>query len=360
MNINKTNKSLTVLLIITLITYGLKIFKITFFSNSFADFIKNTNIISLIVNKTTIDAEQVQLAFNFLNNASDGIKTIFIILAVFALLSTIVTLFVVKIFAKRTSKYNSLFSNSGLLLTSIFALYTQYKFLPSLNNFYNGLIVLVSVITIIVLVITLIISTKNIIDIIKRNKSNFSVFGYDIAKVLTLIIIVITGSVISIKMGSYIVVAVIINSIDFAKLINIMDIVSIDWNSILPPFIQSIEIINPLTINMFINNLFDQYVLSFVTDAFHKFSLSIARSIIFSGIYMYISSLLLAISYLVGSKLKFAYKDYIMIAILVVLSVVLIFGFNSFIMTTLAILLIGCASLISYNYLVKVINRYKK
>lgn len=344
MTIEKFNKIFIGVILVAVFAYVLNILNIAFFANDFSQITSQLQTLAgAIPNR---DAQQINSILEFLNNSANVVRMLLVTLTVAAGIASVIGLFLIKLFADRVPKYNSIFSNSGLIITALATIYMQFKLMPTFTGLISLILILATISMIAAAAFYLVRGTIGIYKIITSDEFKATDIAMEFGKVLSFIFIFFTGATIAIKISAYVAVSVVVQEIDLASVIDVMNYVDVDWNTIIPPVILSSGIITADKINLFINNLVDQYVLGYTSTVIQNIILSLSRSIIFNNIVAYISALVSAGAILYSAKNKFEYRNYVAIALMTTLAVIGFVYIGGLIINILSIGLVICIALI--------------
>lgn len=349
MTIQKLNKLFIGVIAITIFAYVLNIVDLSFFANDFTQVTSQIQRIAGFIPDQ--DVQRINSILDFLNNSVDVIKTFLITVSVLAGIASIIGLFLIKLFADRVEKYKSIFSYSGLIITAAATIYVQLKLIPSFDGLISLILILATFLMLAISVVYVVVGIVGIYKLVMSDDFKASALAFDFAKVLSFIFIFYTIVIIATRVSLYMSVVVLVQEIDLAALIDVMNYIDIDWTTIIPPVILSTGIVTNDSINLVINNLADQYILSYASNIIQNIVLSFSRSIIFNNIVAYISLLITGVGILYTAQNKFEYRNYIAIGLMATASIVGFVYIGGLLINLLAIGFVACIALIIVDIL---------
>lgn len=314
MKIEKLNKLFIGVILITVFAYIVNIVDVSFFANNLEQITSKLALITKFI--PAQDVQQIKTLLDVLNNATNVIKAFFAVVAAVSGVVSVIGLLFIKLFAGRAEKYQSFFNYCGLIITSAVTVFMQYRLMPSFNGLVSLFVIFATVLMIAFSICYIIIGVMGLYKVVMSDDFKINEIYTEIAKVISFILIFYTGVIIIGKINVYMSVAVLVKEIDLASLIDIMNYIKVDWEAVLPPVVLSTGYISPASINLFINNIVDQYVLDIVSKFIQDVVLSTASSFIFNNMLTYITAVVTAVGILYSTHLKFDYQKYLLLALM--------------------------------------------
>lgn len=316
MKIEKLNKLLTFVVGLTIVVNIINIINVLFFST---DFLHLTSQIQLVANfVASQDIQSINTLLDIVKNTIEVLHSLRIVFSVGTALISIGVLFIFKLLTKRTCKYPSIFNYASLLIVSLLTIFVQIKIMPSFSSFTNILLIVTAILGIAIAIGCIVASLFSLQKIFMSDQFKAKDLSFDLIKILSLVAGLYMAAIIITRVGIYIIASVAVKEIDLAAIIDVMNYIDIDWNAIIPQEIMGTGVISANSIDMFINRLADQYILSFVTIFVQNQILNFVRFLIFKNILVYIIGLFTASGLLFSVKAKFAYKSYVLLSLLVI------------------------------------------
>lgn len=343
MSIKKLNKLFIGVITLTVFAYLLEVFDLSFFAGDLSQITANIQLVFNFIPDQSV--QQINSILDILNNTTDVVKTLFITLTVLSAVASLICLFIVKLFADRIVKYKSFFSYSGLIIVATVTAYTQFKLMPTFTGLISFILILATCLIIVMMVTYIAIGTVGLYKLIMSEQFKSGQISFDIAKVLSFILVFYTGVIIATKVSLYISATVLVKEIDLAAMIDVMNYINIDWNQVLPPVVLSSGVITGDSINLVINNLADQYVLSYASSFVQNLILSLSRSLIFNNLIVYTVSLISGLGLLYTANVKFEYREYVAIGLMALAAILGFVYISSLIVNLIAIGLVACIGL---------------
>lgn len=347
MTIKNINKGLLGLIIISVIMYIINIIDVSFFANDFTQITSQLQMVASFI--PSQDVQNFNSVLQLANNTASVVNTLLVTIAIGSTVASLVSLIVIKVFATRLEKYNSVFNYCGVIIASAFSIYLHLKFIPAFSGLISLLLIFMMLAILLISLIYIVISIFGIYQLVMSEEYNVGKAGYDLAKVLSFIIIFYTISIISIKTSMYVSVTVLVQEIDLAAVIDVMNFININWINVLPASVLATGVVTPERINLVINNLADQYVLDYASQVVQNLVLSFSRSIIFENIVAYITTLVGGIGILVVAKNNIKFNDYVTIGLLAITALVSFVYIGGLLVDILAIGFVLCLVLISLD-----------
>lgn len=349
MTIEKLNKIFIGVIFVTIFAYVLNVIDLSFFAN---DFTQVTSQIQLIANFIPDqEVQNINSVIDIMNNTAGVIRSLLITISVLSGIASIIGLFIIKIFADRVSKYKSFFSYSGLIIASAATAYIQYRLFPSFNGLVSMILIFATIAIIVISLVYIAIGIHGIYKVVMSDVFKASQLAFDVAKVLSFIFVFYTFAIIATRISLYMSLVVLVKEIDLAALIDVMNFININWESYIPEAILSTGIVSNDSINLVINNLADQYLLSYASTFVQNLVLNISRSIVFNNIVAYVSGLTAGLAILYTAKTKFEYRNYVAIALMVIVAVIGFVYIGGLIVNLLALGFVVCIVLIALDIL---------
>ncbi len=340
-NNQNLNKAIIAVIIASVIAFVINIIDISLLAGDFTQLASKVQLFAGFIPDQTI--QNGKAIIEIINDTTLVIKTVLAIVATVSFVVTLISLSVLNLFVKKVGQQATIFNSTVMTVIAGFIAYNEITSFPSLSGFtgfINGIVVAA---IIAVAVISLVVGVKNVIEAFKESDQDFVLAGYEFAKVVCFIIAFYIGSIILTKVSLYISATVLVTEIDLAAAIDIMNYIDVDWNTILPAVVQNLGVISDNQIDLVINKLFDQYVLSFASTTVQNIVLSIARSLIFANIGLYLLGLATSIATIFAQKIGTVYNDYIILGLILITAVIGLFYLSGFIFTLLSLALIGCS-----------------
>lgn len=334
-NINKLNKLFVVVIIATVAAYLINIINLSFFGNDFTEIAAQIQMISGFIPDQ--DIQNINAALDFANNTANIVRTLLITISLFAAIASLIGVVVTKLFAERITKYKSVFNYCGLIIASFCSAYLQFRIFPQFDGVISLILIIVTLAIIAISTVYLVIGIVGLSKFVMSDKFEAGQVGFDIAKVLSFIFVFYVVAILATRISLYMSVTVLVKEIDLASLIDVMNYINIDWETIIPPAIFATGIISSEKIDFVINNLADQYILSSASLVIQNVVLDISRSIIFTNMIAYITTLISGLGILYVAKNKIDYKEIIILVLMAIMAIVGFIYLNSFIVNLLAI-----------------------
>lgn len=319
-NIQKINKLLIAVIIISVIAFLLNIINLSMFATDFTQITAQIQMVAGFIPDQ--DVQNINSLLDFANNAASVARALLVTLAAVTAISILVMLLIVRLFAIRSAKHNSVFNFSGLIISSGALLYLQYSSFPSFSGIISIIMIISAILVIAISAIYIAFGCYGIYKTVMADDFNARNLAFDFAKIVSFIFIFYTVAQISLRISMYMSAVALVKTIDLAAMIDIMNYVPIDWNSILPQQLLETGIVSNDSINLLLNNLADQYLLSYASQFIQDLILSVVSSIIFTNIVAYVSTLLTSIGVLITIKGNFDYKNYVTIGLMLITAVV--------------------------------------
>ncbi len=334
-NINKLNKLFIVVIIATIVAYLIDIINLSFFANDFTQITGQIQMISGLIPDQ--DVQNINATLDFVNNTANIVRTLLITISLFAGIASVIAVLITKLFADRITKFQSVFSYCGLIIASFCSAYLQFRIFPRFDGVLSLVLIIVTLAIIAISILYLVIGIMGLAKFVKSDKFKAGQVGFDLAKILSVIFIFYVVAILSIRTSLYISVTVLVQEIDLASLIDVMNYINIDWETIIPPAIFATGIISSEKIDFVINNLADQYILNSLSLIIQNVVLDMSRSIIFTNMIAYITTLISGLGILYVAKNKVDYKEIIVLVLMAIMAVVGFIYLNSFLVNLLAI-----------------------
>lgn len=312
--LNKLNKLFIGVIIIALFAYIINVIDISFFANNLEQI---TSKLALITNFIPAqDVQQINNVLDILNNATNVIKAFFVVVASISGVVSIIGLLLIKLFAGRVAKYQSFFNYCGLIITAGVTVYMQYRLMPSFDGLVSLFVMGATLLIIGFSIVYVIVGVTGLYKLVMSDEFKINEIYTEIAKVISFILIFYTGVIIIGKINVYMSVAVLVKEIDLASLIDVMNYIKVDWNAIIPPVVLSTGYVSPDSINLFINNVADKYILDTVSKFVQEIILSTSSSFIFNNMLSYVTAIVTAAGILYTTHIKFDYQKYLLLGLM--------------------------------------------
>ncbi len=347
MTIKNMNKGLLGLIITSVILYIINIIDISFFANGFTQITSQLQMVASFI--PSQDVQNFNSILQLANNTANVVNTLLVVIAIGSAVASLVSLLVIKLFASRLEKYNSIFNYCGVIIASAFSIYLHYKLIPSFSGLISLLLIILTLAILLISIVYIVISIFGIYNLVMSEEYNVGQAGFDLAKVLSFIIIFYTIAIISIKTSMYLSMTVLVQEIDLAAVIDIMNFIDIDWSSVLPASVLATGIVTPQRIDLVINNFADQYLLDYASQVIQNVVLSFSRTVIFDNLVAYITTLVGGIGILAVSKNNVKFNDYVTIGLLAITALVSFVYIGGLLIDILAIGFVLCLVLISLD-----------
>lgn len=339
--LKQLDKVFILLIIFSVIVYTVNIVDISFFASNFEALANNIQGVAGFIPEQTI--QNIQVVLEIIGNATTAYKLFVIGISIFSALATVLGLLVLKYFVKRVVNSQTLFNYLGLIVISAYLGFSQFKDLgnsfSNLNSLPQFLIFALTLTIMLVSGFTLIVGVKKFIDYLRKNWKTFNYrdISYELIKTFSFIAIFYVSVIIIGKFAIYVTVAGCINQIDLAALIDIMNLVNVDLESIIPPEIFESGLITSGQLDMIINNVFDQYILDYASTIIQNIGLNIARTIIFADIVKYVFVFGGSVSLIILTVREIKYSNYIIIAIASLLALLCLVFLSGLVLSICAI-----------------------
>lgn len=344
MTMEKLNKIFIGVIVVTVFAYILNIVDLSFFANDFTQITSQIQMIAGFIPDQEV--QNINSVIDIMNNTAGVVRSLLVTISVLSGLATVIGLFIVKVFADRVTKYKSFFGYSGLIITAGATLYMQYRLFPSFNGLISMILIAATMLIMIMSVIYIIIGVVGIYRVIMSDDFKANQLAFDLAKVLSFIFVFYTVAIIATRISLYMSVVVLVKEIDLAALIDVMNYINIDWESYIPQAILSTGVVSNDSINLVVNNLADQYVLSYASTFIQNLILNLSSSVIFNNIVAYVSGFAAGVGILYTAQTNFDYKNYVAIALMVTVAVIGFVYIGGLIINLLAIGFVVCIALI--------------
>lgn len=319
-NLQKLNKLLIVVIILSILGYIMNIVNLTVFVGEFTQIASQIQTAAAFIPNQ--DVQNINSVLEFANNAVTVVRNLMIAIATVSSIASLIVLFLVKTFSTRMVKYNSLFTQLGLIIVSAGSLYLHYRLLPAFDGLVSLFIIFITVAIMLISAAYIAIGCLSLYKLVSSDDFEAAKVGYDLAKTLSLVTVFYIAAIIGFKVTIYISVAILVRGIDLAAMIDLTNLINIDWTAIIPAQVFESGVISPERIDFLVNNAADQYLFSYLSDVVQQLILSISRSIIFKGIISYIAALASGLGILYTIKKNFEYKKYIAIALMTTVSII--------------------------------------
>ncbi|MFV0606684.1 MAG: hypothetical protein ACK5NK_12675, partial [Niabella sp.] len=344
MTMEKLNKIFIGVIVVTVFAYILNIVDLSFFANDFTQITSQIQMIAGFIPDQEV--QNINSVIDIMNNTAGVVRSLLVTISVLSGLATVIGLFIVKVFADRVTKYKTFFGYSGLIITAGATLYMQYRLFPSFNGLVSMILIAATMLIMIMSIIYIVIGAVGIYRVIMSDDFRANQLAFDFAKVLSFIFVFYTVAIIATRISLYMSVVVLVKEIDLAALIDVMNYINIDWESYIPQAILSTGIVSNDSINLVVNNLADQYVLSYASTFIQNLILNLSSSVIFNNIVAYVSGFAAGVGILYTAQTKFDYKNYVAIALMVTVAVIGFVYIGGLIINLLAIGFVVCIALI--------------
>lgn len=344
MTIEKLNKLFIGVIIVTVFAYVMHIIDLSLFANDFTQITSQIQMIAGFIPDQSV--QQINSVIEFLNNSAGVIRTLLVTLAVLSGVASVIGLFLIKLFADRVAKYKTIFGYSGLIITAAATLYMQFKLFPTFSGLISLILIFATALMMIAAAVYIVLGVLGIYRIVMDEQFEVTDIAFDFAKVLSFIFIFYTVVIIGTKIALYMSVTVLVQEIDLASLIDVMNYIQIDWTTVLPPVLLSTGIITGDSIDLVINNLADQYILSYASTFIQNIVLAFSRSIIFNNIVAYISALFAGAAIMYTATKDYKYRHYAAIGLMVTISVIGFVYIGGLLVDILALGFVACIALI--------------
>lgn len=346
-----SEKWLLLLIIFATIVYTINVIDISFFASDFTSISTNLQAVARFIPDQTM--QHIEVLLELISNATTAFKLVSIGLTIFSACATVIGLLFVRFFVKRVQRNQSIFNYLGLLVTSGYVGYSQVTSLGNLNTLPQILIYLLSIVTAFFCGAVFIVGIKKFYDFLSTNWKTFNYLqiSMELIKTFSFVAIFYVTVILVSKGAIYITIAGFINQIDLASLIDIMNYINIDFNELLPQELIESGIISSGQINILINNVFDQYVLNYLSSIIHNIGLRIARNLIFTDMISYILVLAGSIGLIFSSNRADEYSKYVVIALSLFMSLVCFVFLNSIVLTICGVAFAAIVVLMSLELL---------
>lgn len=344
MTMEKLNKIFIGVIVVTVFAYILNIVDLSFFANDFTQITSQIQMIAGFIPDQEV--QNINSIIDVLNNTAGVVRSLLVIISVLSGLATVIGLFIIKVFADRVTKYKSVFGYSGLIIAAAATLYMQYHLLPSFNGLISMILIAATILIIIMSIIYIIIGAIGIYKVVISDDFKANQLSFDIAKVLSFIFVFYTVAIIATRISLYMSAVALVKEIDLGALIDVMNYINVDWESYIPQAILSTGVISNDSINLVVNNLADQYVLSYASTFVQNIILNVSSSVIFNNIVAYVSAFAAGVGILYTAQTSFDYKNYVAIALMVTLAIIGFVYIGGLLINLLAIGFVVCVALI--------------
>lgn len=346
-NIQKLNKAFIAVIIITIFGYLLQVIDLSFFANDFTQIASQVQMVSAFI--PAQDVQNINALLDFANNTAGVIRAILVTFAVLSAIASVVMLAITKVFANRLDKYKSVFTYCGLLIASSANVYLQFSIFPTFTGLISAIVIFASILIILISIGYIGVALFGLYKFVTSDDFNAAALGFDFAKVLSFIFIFIAGVHIALEISMYMSVSVLVQEIDLAAMIDVMNYIDIDWETILPPALFASGLLSADKIDFLINNVADQYLLSFGSKMIQDMILGISRTIIFDNVVAYVSAIVTGFGILYTVKKKFEYQNYVAIGLMALMIVIGFVYIGGLVANLLTIGFIACIILVALD-----------
>lgn len=349
MTIGKLNKSFIGVIIFTGLAYILYVIDLSLFANDFSQITSQIQMIAgLIANQ---DVQRINSLLDFLNNSANVMRMFLVTTAILSAIASVLGLMLIKLFVTRLGKYQSIFNYSGLIITAAFTIYLQLRLLPEFDGFISLIVIFATFLIITIAAIYLIVGITGIYQLIMLEDFKLSAIAYDFAKVLSFIFIFYTIAIITTRVSLYMSVVILVQEIDLAALIDVMNYIEIDWTTTLPPVIFSTGYLSAEMIDLAVNNLADKYILDFASSFIQSLILSFSRSIIFENIVAYVLTLIASVGIMYTAQTNFENRNYVTMGLMATVSIAGFIYIGGLLSSLLALGFVTCIGLMILDIL---------